>query len=373
MSTSSRTDGLVICVAVRMGSGGLQKSLDNLRCGQYLATSGFVCSQHFPCYVRGMRGTLIAVLLLGLGCRGKPQHVEANSAASPAQSTDAQTGGSTVPDAASDPHGDAMMSIIATSDDDDASVVSGGIDLNAPHHIQKGSCDPTELLPADWPLEPGWSCTAAPGTPTVSQCVSGIECTENEQCDAQPFGRCTGYGKTGCEYNLPDVDCTTDADCTALANGFCTLPFPPGTVCYPNGECRPASGYCYYRELSDPCESDEECSSLPGGYCKKVITHATCQYNTQCETDQDCEQGQRCLCGWSGGLRCMDSDCWSDADCEPGQQCSQASLCGGPGGYYCTTSADECETIDDCNGLGLVCTYEARDGYRRCTEPCTIP
>jgi hypothetical protein len=57
--------------------------------------------------------------------------------------------------------------------------------------------------------------------------------------------------------------------------------------------------------------------------------------------------------------QCVSAGCVTDADCGPGGYCSPsiAPMCGnGTDGYFCHTSADQCDDGSDCAGYAS-CTW----------------
>jgi hypothetical protein len=81
--------------------------------------------------------------------------------------------------------------------------------------------------------------------------------------------------------------------------------------------------------------------------------------------DGDCATGQACACHgapYMGGIgnTCVPGNCRVDSDCGPRGYCSPSfgPGCGGIGGYYCHTIADQCIDDSDCIEAGRdVCVY----------------
>ena len=78
-----------------------------------------------------------------------------------------------------------------------------------------------------------------------------------------------------CRYD----ECTSDTDCTAMPNGFCTAGYPRA---------------CRY----GPCRTSVDCNRAPGGTCVLAASNAGycprlavyCRYPTDpCRTDADCK------------------------------------------------------------------------------------
>jgi hypothetical protein len=116
-------------------------------------------------------------------------------------------------------------------------------------------------------------------------------------------------------------ECTTDADCTAKPNGFCTGPsFEAGPGCF-------------------------------------------CQFG--CVSDADCAAGSICVCGSVIGV-CVPSTCTSDAACG-GAGCVSYAVdpaCGGRA-FACQTHNEECVSDADC-GQNQQCSYDG--GHFVCAD-----
>jgi hypothetical protein len=130
------------------------------------------------------------------------------------------------------------------------------------------------------------------------------------------------------EAPLPAGNCVSDADCTAHSNGACEASF-----------------------------------GLDGGSCY-------CTYG--CSTDEDCGQGNICLCGDPVG-HCVPATCATDASCAGGAQCTAYDTSPGCGGtaFACQTPMDSCGSAADCEGGAGFCMLE---GAARACAPvgCAI-
>jgi hypothetical protein len=138
-------------------------------------------------------------------------------------------------------------------------------------------------------------------------------------------------------------NCSSDADCTAGANGRCIDYNGPIPTCYPN----------------------------------------TCSYDT-CFSDSDCPKDQPCLCRGSADSNVANTckaggNCAIDSDCGPGGECSPGSTqywCGVPG-YFCHTAQDTCVNDSDCpanaSGHAQECDYDVQAGYFACAVICPAP
>lgn len=108
------------------------------------------------------------------------------------------------------------------------------------------------------------------------------------------------------------------------------------------------------------CGDDpQNCDMYQYGYCDTVgggAAPAVCR--SGCITDEECGQGQLCLCGDSrsptSGVCHYTDDCRTDADCESGF-CAPYNLgCGNPR-FACLQPNDECSSDADC-GESDICT-----------------
>ncbi len=106
------------------------------------------------------------------------------------------------------------------------------------------------------------------------------------------------------------------------------------------------------------CTSDADCTANPNGYCSAEGQSAWCSCRYGCTTDADCADGRICLCGDPVG-RCVTASCTSDAECGSGKLCSSYVTEPGCGdlGFACQTSADGCATDGDCTS-GEQCTHD---------------
>lgn len=104
--------------------------------------------------------------------------------------------------------------------------------------------------------------------------------------------------------DLPPGDCTTDADCTELPNGYCSVSDGDSVVAY-------------------------------------------CAYG--CVTDADCGAGSICVCGDYIGV-CAQAKCTSDEACGNGLRCQSYDVSRGCNslGFACQTPNDECGGDVDC-------------------------
>jgi hypothetical protein len=126
------------------------------------------------------------------------------------------------------------------------------------------------------------------------------------------------------------------------------------------------------------CSKDSECADAGlNGRCVEMgggVAYCGCTYD-DCVHDSDCSPGKTCACHGSPyegqlGNSCVPGNCRIDSDCGVGGYCSPTyspNGCGGLGGYYCHTTADQCVNDSDCADGGFaVCAYVAMLGHWAC-------
>jgi hypothetical protein len=124
---------------------------------------------------------------------------------------------------------------------------------------------------------------------------------------------------------------------------------------------------------ANACQTDADCTVGKNGRCSgggHEMDH--CTYDA-CMSDADCKSNETCACDSYGGNSCLASNCRNDGDCN-GRGCSptRAESCGnmgGPVGFYCHTSHDECTNDTECKDgdhTGL-CVYQATVGHWACS------
>jgi hypothetical protein len=260
-------------------------------------------------------------------------------------------------------------------DVDAGRAADGGDPFAAPspivdHDIAWGLSCPERAFPADFGVRFGSTC--APAFGGQLDCREAIECTSDAECAAEPFGRCTGSGRTHCSYPIERAACAVDADCTALPGGDCPS-YSREVFCLPSGQCDERPRVCAYPALNATCAVDADCDAVPGGRCDKTIERSAC-HRHGCVNDGDCAVGARCMCRAGEGRLCVFPTCEGDRDCPAGQRCLRPSDLGAraPDGSFCTTPDDECRDDADCRA-GQRCFRDAASPRFTCEDEPTPP
>ncbi len=132
--------------------------------------------------------------------------------------------------------------------------------------------------------------------------------------------------QTTCAGTETTLECTTNADCTALPNGSCLTYSVPGpgftdTGCACSYECSSDSG----------CNSGEACACAGVGLNGVPYEGSYCIPSGDCQGPEDCPSGE---CGYSQyengcyterrlACRSAADECRTGADCMNGQQCAK--------------------------------------------------
>lgn len=112
------------------------------------------------------------------------------------------------------------------------------------------------------------------------------------------------------------------------------------------------------------CRFDSECVDGDEGRCSVSGPFSgTCSYH-DCWVDDDCSEGQRCVCGVGtlGRNRCLVDECEGECAaefCTVDFGCDGVAGIRGPSAVTCRSSRDRCEADEDCEGTER-CTK--RDG-----------
>lgn len=114
-------------------------------------------------------------------------------------------------------------------------------------------------------------------------------------------------------------------------------------------EMMPRASACTATQMD--CTTDADCTAAPHGYCAfsaaGFMQPSVCGCRYGCTQDSECPQGQACLCGEPTG-QCVLADCATSADCGSGFDCVTAyGDCTGKQ-LHCQQPADECGSADDC-------------------------
>ena len=214
---------------------------------------------------------------------------------------------------------------------------------------------------------------------TTEDCLNVDELCGDGQCNAcQHFSDCPKNGCDGgacrCEqgFCIADrvtclngrcvVSCATNADCTntddktqlnLCIDGGCQP--QTATSCLSASDCNPALLYCFGAG-SGACIEDSACQS--GERC---LDRRCVKAPGQCQTNNDCPDGQRCQLGWCG----PDRSCSSDSNCQEGS-CVQG---------LCQTTCAGCQNDQHCSNQqicarGLCVPRLANCEQHRCRLSC---
>ena len=146
--------------------------------------------------------------------------------------------------------------------------------------------------------------------PPLSACPTESDvscCTSDAVCAAMVLGHCIPHSYYWCGGTAPPMGnacrydaCTGDADCTAGANGVCTIEYPRACIygaCRTNADCTAGpDGRCvlakvgrfcsasgvFCRYSTDPCASDADCKGTGLGYGQACVPNAGGQ-GTSCK------------------------------------------------------------------------------------------
>lgn len=185
------------------------------------------------------------------------------------------------------------------------------------------------------------ACAANPGDDDVPGGTSF-----REACRDAVFVRDEAGNKTGFEK-------CADGRVHRARAVACADPWPEGHAC-------PFGGF--------ECKVDADCKEHPYGRCFDLSDqqeYCGCVYG--CVTDADCADGNVCVCAGAGvdlpgRAQCVPSTCKSDQACPDGEACiiGQYYLCDWEFGLACTSAADTCHSLADCDGdlSGLGCSAD---------------
>lgn len=132
--------------------------------------------------------------------------------------------------------------------------------------------------------------------------------------------------------------------------------------------------------MSAQCSSDAECTAGADGRClstKVAARNNYCSYDT-CFTDADCG-GKVCTCREfpNDANRCDSGNCKVDADCGAGGYCSPSAdpdrTNFGSTGWWCHTATDTCTDATDCTGAGEKCVYDPALSHFTCSSKAFLP
>ena len=189
-----------------------------------------------------------------------------------------------------------------------------------------------------------------------------------------------------------DVDSDSASDTGSAQGG---IPYEPLFHRAESAQCivSPAVGEPVIPEDLDRfryCEAHADCSEGPNGRCIYTpedfedYARSECLYDF-CQSDDDCNELEVCLCGkmksrCHGGNSCqVDADCGENGYCSPTywHNDNQDSMV--LTGYFCHTANDECIDDKDCprrpDSDFSTCAFSQQLGYWRCeyhTDTMTV-
>lgn len=128
--------------------------------------------------------------------------------------------------------------------------------------------------------------------------------------------------------------------------------------------------------IEGECETDADCDEGERGRCEDFRGYAQCTYD-ECTQDSECATGGPCGCElgfWSDSNVCLGGNCQVDGDCGEGGYCSPSfSECGSYSGvvaHWCHTPEDECVNDSECadadTGYGY-CMYSSEVTHWVCS------
>jgi hypothetical protein len=151
---------------------------------------------------------------------------------------------------------------------------------------------------------------------------------------------------------------------------------------------------------AEACSSDADCTAGANGRCFQAEDFdgpGGCSYD-ECFTDSNCGSKVPCLCRSSSADTSPNvcnaaGNCAVDSDCGPGGYCSPSaqvvpnqapSVCWGLFPYYCHTATDQCINDSDCGPadagpppdgfLPYACVYDPQGGRWGCAAAvCALP
>ncbi len=180
--------------------------------------------------------------------------------------------------------------------------------------------------------------------------LPAVACGSDGDSASGSLRPCTGSSPVGSDPSLSKCD---DGSLHRVQPAQCTSSLPRPDACSPTG-----GG-------AAQCTTDADCTASAHGYCgiQGQLVECACQYG--CVVDADCGAGRVCSCGSPVGA-CVEASCATDADCGAGALCLQTRMqkCGSFG-FSCQRPGDACSTDADCTA-GQQCALS--EGKRRCLE-----
>ena len=227
-----------------------------------------------------------------------------------------------------------------------------------------GGCDSS--------VEPGMS----EGSAAVSGSTSGHACTETSGSSSSGAGY--GDAPPGAACEGAQAILTPEG----VYSGFARC--PDGTThrveavaCDPTICVKPCAG----TEANLQCQTDADCTATPYGKCGSFAPEGlseldSCQCASSCVTDADCGPGMACVCAgvipsgrsWSV---CAPTDCATGNDCASGE-CGVTGWgygCGTNINMGCRTEQDACHLDSDCDSGDSDCYPPGGGGWQCYSGP----
>ena len=218
----------------------------------------------------------------------------------------------------------------------------------------------------------GWKClndgTTADGCVHVNECEFDEDCSVNEYCGiVENWNECFSAGKvcilhTDCAFGMM---CRTDFDpafCEFV--GECEV----HEDCLLGFSCIVVENWKECREtIENECAIHTDCDF--GNSCNTMISPTRCEYVSQCVTDYDCSDIQRCEREENWKICQLDispDTCDKDEDCEIGEVCDIPVI-----GMGVCRSLNECEITSEC-ATGYECEFNGT--FNECVKsvPCVV-
>ena len=118
--------------------------------------------------------------------------------------------------------------------------------------------------------------------------------------------------------------------------------------------------------VSVACQIDADCRALAFGYCD-YEPPMPAQCRSGCQTDSDCGTNQLCECAGPGAPgKCLIAGCRVDADCGPNSLCAAVRQPCSSHQFMCTGIQDACTTDADCGAPAYCSSFGSE--HRSCSN-----